>query len=164
MQHNPLGRARRTFNTLSGAFEIDGQAWVVRAGDFSQMTGGGLSVLTGGDSILLDFSDELLRVNLGSVTLQVAEAQAVTVAVFDALGRRVAVLHDGPLPASQAHTFTLDGADLPSGTYVVRAIGETFAASQAVTLLRWDGRRTGGFVSGLHGRGRCIPGFGFCRG
>nr|AWJ66355.1 cell surface protein [uncultured bacterium] len=69
-------------------------------------------------------------------TLEVAQSQSVTIAVFDALGRRVALLQDGPLPSGAAHTFTLDGAGLPSGVYVVRALGETFESARTVTLLR----------------------------
>lgn len=48
-----------------------------------------------------------------------AQPSQATVSVYDALGRRVAVLHDGPLAAG-AHTFTLDTSGMPSGTYVVR--------------------------------------------
>ncbi|MDX1532391.1 MAG: T9SS type A sorting domain-containing protein, partial [Rhodothermales bacterium] len=68
-------------------------------------------------------------------TLAVVGAEAVTIAVFDGLGRRVAVLHEGPLPAG-THTFGLDGAALPAGVYVVRAVGETVTAARRVTLLR----------------------------
>src|SRR5690606_5531872 len=56
------------------------------------------------------------------LTLAVPSAQAVRVAVYDALGREVAVLHDGPLEAG-AHALALDGARLPAGVYVVRAEG-----------------------------------------
>ena len=69
-------------------------------------------------------------------TLAVREAQAVRVEAFDALGRRVAVLHDGPLDAGDAHALAFDGAGLPAGLYVVRAVGERFHATRTVTLLR----------------------------
>jgi flagellar hook assembly protein FlgD len=68
-------------------------------------------------------------------TLELAETQAVTVEVYDGLGRRVAVLHDGTLEAG-AHALVLDGAELPAGAYVVRVTGEAFAASRRITLLR----------------------------
>ena len=68
--------------------------------------------------------------------LEVAEAQPVTVEVFDVLGRRVAVLHDGPLAPGEAHRLALDGQSLPSGVYVVRATGEAFSATQRVTRVR----------------------------
>ncbi len=70
-----------------------------------------------------------------TVTLALPEAQRVEVALFDVLGRRVAVLHDGPL-ASGTHALTLDGAGLPSGVYVVRAQSERFTASRRVTVVR----------------------------
>src|SRR5690606_38406385 len=41
--------------------------------------------------------------------LEVAEAQDVTVAVYDVLGRRVALLHDGLLADGTEHAFTVDG-------------------------------------------------------
>src|SRR5690606_15291007 len=46
--------------------------------------------------------------------------QSMRAEVFDLLGRRVAVLHDGPLAAG-AHALTFDAAQLPAGLYVVRA-------------------------------------------
>ena len=58
----------------------------------------------------------------GAVTVALAlpSAGPVRVAVYDALGRRVAVVHDGPLGAG-VHEFGLDGSALPAGLYVVRA-------------------------------------------
>jgi hypothetical protein len=67
--------------------------------------------------------------------LEVAEAQAVHVEVYDVLGRRVAVLHEGFLPQG-LHAFTIEGAGLPSGTYTVRATGERSAATQRLTRAR----------------------------
>jgi hypothetical protein len=69
-------------------------------------------------------------------TLRVAEAQAVTVGVYDVLGRRVALLHDGALEAEEEHEFTVGGSDLADGTYVVRVDGETFSETRRLTLLR----------------------------
>nr|AWJ66356.1 hypothetical protein [uncultured bacterium] len=48
----------------------------------------------------------------------------------------MALLQDGPLPSGAVHPFTLDGAGLPSGVYVVRALGETFTAAYTATLLK----------------------------
>jgi hypothetical protein len=73
--------------------------------------------------------------SLARLALAVAEAQAVRVEVFDGLGRRVAVLHDGEIEAG-THALVLDGASLPVGVYVVRATGETFSAARRVTLVR----------------------------
>jgi hypothetical protein len=66
------------------------------------------------------------------------------VALYDVLGRRVGLLHDGALPAG-SHTFRLDGRGLPAGVYVVKALAETedpagrgtvWSSTQRVTLLR----------------------------
>ena len=61
----------------------------------------------------------------------------MSVAVFDALGRRVATLHEGPLAAGE-HTLTLDpkAASLRSGVYVVRATAGAGAVSRRITVLR----------------------------
>src|SRR5690606_9280607 len=68
------------------------------------------------------------------VTLSVAEGQAVTVAVYDALGRRVSLLHDGPMAGGTEHRLTFDGSGLPSGVYVVRAVGEAFSDARVLSL------------------------------
>lgn len=70
------------------------------------------------------------------LSLEVAQTQSVRVAVYDALGREVAVLHDGPLASGRDHAFTLDGTDLPGGVYVVRVAGEAFSDTRTVTLAR----------------------------
>lgn len=70
-----------------------------------------------------------------TVTLTLGESQHVRLAVYDALGREVTVLHDGPLPAS-SRSFQLDGGSLPSGLYLVRATGNDFVATQRVMVLR----------------------------
>ena len=67
--------------------------------------------------------------------LELAKAEAVRAEVFDGLGRRVAVLHDGAMEAG-AHTLAFDGSSLPAGLYVVRVPGETFAATRRSVLAR----------------------------
>jgi len=69
-------------------------------------------------------------------SLSVAQTQNVNVSVYDALGRRVLNLFDGVLEAGSAHPFALDGRGLATGLLLIRATGETFAASQSVTLVR----------------------------
>jgi hypothetical protein len=75
------------------------------------------------------------------VTLTLAEPAEVTAAVYDVLGRRVALLHEGAL-SSGSHPFTLDGAALPAGVYVVRAVvgkepgSGTRVLTRAVTLMQ----------------------------
>lgn len=70
------------------------------------------------------------------LTLRLAEAQAVRAEVYNALGQRVAVLHDGVLGAGNEHTLALDGRDLPAGLYVVRIEGERFSTTRRIVLAR----------------------------
>ncbi len=60
------------------------------------------------------------------------------VAVFDALGRQVAVLHEGTASGTVEASF--DGRTLPAGVYVVRAIvrgaGGTSVMTQTLTIAR----------------------------
>ncbi|MEP0548408.1 MAG: choice-of-anchor B family protein [Rhodothermales bacterium] len=71
-----------------------------------------------------------------TVELTVPTAQSVAVAVFDVLGRRVVEVYEGSVSAGTAHRLAFDAAVLPVGSYVVRVTGETFEASQSVTLMR----------------------------
>jgi len=57
-----------------------------------------------------------------------AQARQAAVSAYDALGRRVAVLHGGPLAAG-VHEFALDAASLAPGVYVVRATANTEAGA-----------------------------------
>ena len=70
------------------------------------------------------------------LTLDVAETQRVIAEVYDALGRRVARLHDGVLAAGSPHAFVVEAGALPPGPYVVRVTGERFAATRRITLVR----------------------------
>ena len=58
----------------------------------------------------------------------------VRAAVYDALGREVAVLHDGPLAGPRV--LTLDTATLSAGVYVIRAEGTEGAVTQRFTVAR----------------------------
>ncbi|HLA64046.1 MAG TPA: FG-GAP-like repeat-containing protein [Rhodothermales bacterium] len=55
-----------------------------------------------------------------TLTLDLPQVAAVTVALYDALGRRVALLADGQQAAGRL-TLTVDASSLPAGVYVVRA-------------------------------------------
>ena len=55
-----------------------------------------------------------------AVTLSLPEAGPVTVVVYDALGRRVALLHDGPLAAG-GHRLEV-GLDLTPGLFIIQAV------------------------------------------
>ncbi|PAP75415.1 T9SS type A sorting domain-containing protein [Rubrivirga marina] len=84
-----------------------------------------------------------------SVVSAVEAATAVRLAVYDALGREVAVLAEGPVEVG-AHRATLDGATLPPGVYLVRptaADGQT--AVQRLTVARCPPVRLGGSLAGV---------------
>jgi photosystem II stability/assembly factor-like uncharacterized protein len=70
-----------------------------------------------------------------ALALSVERAQHVTAEVVDVLGRRVALLFDGPAAAGAAQTLTFERGGLAGGHYLVRVRGETFADVRAVTLL-----------------------------
>ena len=69
-------------------------------------------------------------------TLTVAQDQEVSIALFDMLGRQVQTLYQGQLQANRAHNFTIDGSQLPSGTYIYRVTGSRFHTSERVILLK----------------------------
>ena len=69
------------------------------------------------------------------LTLELVAAESVRAEVFDALGRRVAMLREGELSAG-AHVLVMDRTALPAGVYVVRVTGETFSATRRATLVR----------------------------
>ena len=70
------------------------------------------------------------------LTLMVATTQHVTVAVYDATGRRVAHLYDSEMAATERYRLTFDAHHLPSGLYFIRAAGRTFTASTQAMLVR----------------------------
>ncbi|MEL6773037.1 MAG: T9SS type A sorting domain-containing protein, partial [Bacteroidota bacterium] len=71
-----------------------------------------------------------------TLTLALDRSEEVRVAVYDLLGREVARLFEGAGAAGSLLTLTFDGAGLSSGTYVVRVVGETFAETRRLTLVR----------------------------
>ena len=66
----------------------------------------------------------------------VATAQQVRVEVYDVVGRRVAVLHDGLLEADQLHRFVFGARHLPSGLYFYRVTGRHFSDVKSMTLVK----------------------------
>jgi len=70
------------------------------------------------------------------LALTTGSAQHVLVEVFDALGRRVATLHDGPVAAGASLSLAFSTDALSPGPYVVRATGATGTASRRLTVAR----------------------------
>ena len=69
------------------------------------------------------------------IAFDVPEAAEVTVAVYDLLGRRVAVLAQGQTAAGR-HEARIDSGALAPGVYVIRMAAGTFTATRRVTVVR----------------------------
>ena len=72
---------------------------------------------------------------VGRVRFALAEAADVSVSVFDALGRRVAILAEAPMAAG-AHELPFPAASLAPGVYVIRLVAGTEQAARTVTVVR----------------------------
>ena len=70
-----------------------------------------------------------------AVQYETAAGGPVRLEVFDARGRRVAVLVEGSVPAGP-QTATLDTSALSAGTYVVRLTGGAASRTRTVTVVR----------------------------
>ena len=66
----------------------------------------------------------------------VQRTQLVRVELYDMLGRLRKVLYEGVASSGQMEEVRIDGSGLPSGLYVVRVAGSSFAQSQTVTLVK----------------------------
>lgn len=75
-------------------------------------------------------------VGSAQIDLTVATTQDVRVALYDALGREVAVLFDRTMTAGQQAYIAMTTTSLPSGVYVVRATGTDLSLTQRVTVVR----------------------------
>lgn len=71
-----------------------------------------------------------------TVDVAVRATQPVHAALYDLLGRRVAVVHDGVVAASRTLRLALDGRALASGVYLLRIVGGDIAVTRRVTLVR----------------------------
>jgi hypothetical protein len=70
------------------------------------------------------------------LTLPEGRGQAVRVAVYDALGREVAVAHEGPVPGGAPLPVSVEASGLAAGVYYVRAVGEGFSLVRPLTVAR----------------------------
>ena len=68
--------------------------------------------------------------------LMVQQTQDVRAVLFDALGREVTVLHEGPMQANTPHTLRVEGANLASGLYLVRVSGTSFVTTRRVSVVK----------------------------
>jgi hypothetical protein len=70
-----------------------------------------------------------------SFTLSIPKKNNVKVEVFDILGRRIYVLHDGILPAGN-HNLTWNSEQNPSGAYFFKATSEPLVSTVKAILLK----------------------------
>jgi photosystem II stability/assembly factor-like uncharacterized protein len=125
-----------------GASAASGEAegWVVSEGSLSGVEGWEAPAAPEAAGMPLMVTPNPFR-EATEVRLTLAEPSETTVALYDVLGRRVALLHEGPLDAGR-HAFALapgSGADsvgLPPGVYVVHVTAGRARVAQAVTRLR----------------------------
>ena len=71
-------------------------------------------------------------VGAASISFSLASAEAARLAVYDVLGREVAVLHEGPT----AGEIRAQTPDLPAGTYVAVLRTESRTETQRFTIVR----------------------------
>lgn len=71
-----------------------------------------------------------------ALELLVREPQTVRAVVYDAIGRQVQVLHDGPVAPHEPVPLTLGADKLPSGLYLIHIHGEAFSATRRATVVR----------------------------
>lgn len=72
----------------------------------------------------------------GQFSLLVAEDQDVNIGVYNITGQLVKTVHRGTLAAQQWHSFTINAEGLPSGNYLVRAMGNQFVNTQQILLVK----------------------------
>ena len=68
--------------------------------------------------------------------LMVRREQAVRAVLYDALGREVAVLHEGRLQAQAPLALRVGAGDLSSGLYFVRVQGTSFSVTRRLSVVR----------------------------
>ena len=71
-----------------------------------------------------------------TMRFSVKQSQQVRVELYNTLGQRVQLLHDGVVEANQMQTVRIDGSVLASGMYLIRLMGDGLHAVQQVTLLK----------------------------
>lgn len=70
-----------------------------------------------------------------TVTFEIADTRDVSVEVLDVLGRRVALLTDGPVAAGE-HMLRWEADGLPGGVYFIRLTSSDTVQTQRLTLVR----------------------------
>lgn len=66
----------------------------------------------------------------------VATDQPVTVTLIDAAGRTIRTLFEGTASANAMQRLTVDASTLPSGTYMVRFVGDEISQTERIVLAK----------------------------
>ena len=70
-----------------------------------------------------------------TLSLTLSESMRVTATVYDLLGRRVSVLHDGAINGGQTKNFSIGSAGLTSGSYIIRVASDHFVETRSFTVI-----------------------------
>jgi hypothetical protein len=70
-----------------------------------------------------------------TISFTLAESQPVSLRVYDLLGREIAKLHDGPMPAGR-YDIRFDAGNLPSGMYFYTLQANGHSQSRSMILLK----------------------------
>ena len=123
---------------LEGSFRLTEQVALMSGETGIYLFEAPLFVATEGDAeetaLSLSASPNPLR-SATRMAFSLPSAAPVRLDAFDVLGRRVAVLHDGPLAAGE-HERTFDASALPAGVYVLRLQTDAGVATARVTVVR----------------------------
>ncbi len=68
--------------------------------------------------------------------LAVSEPQRVKIGVYNTLGQRVALLHDGVLEPDERHQFDFHADQLPGGMYLIRTVSKNTVYTRQVLLVK----------------------------
>ncbi|PSQ92673.1 MAG: hypothetical protein BRD30_02160, partial [Bacteroidetes bacterium QH_2_63_10] len=74
--------------------------------------------------------------NQATVSFAVKDASQTTLALYNALGQRMATLYDGAPSNGEEQTVTVEAADLPSGVYFVRLQADGQTRTERLTVVR----------------------------
>lgn len=72
----------------------------------------------------------------GAFSLSLAREQRIRIELFDVIGRRTQVLHDGTLTAGSTHRFTIESTDMPPGVYMLRVQGDLVFETRKLLKIR----------------------------
>ncbi|MDX1740635.1 MAG: T9SS type A sorting domain-containing protein, partial [Rhodothermales bacterium] len=157
-------RLERKGNTVTGFTSIDGQRWALMGQvemDMATDVYIGVAVASNADTVLNTSSVDQIVIEStepepieiptefelsdiypnpfnpqAQFSLVLSQEEEVAIQLFDALGRLVRTLNNGPLAPETRHEFVVDASDLTSGLYIVRVTGDSFEQVRKAILLK----------------------------